>query len=409
MKTKDVRISELVPYEFNNRNHSEQQVERIARSIKEFGFNQPIVVDEDMAVLVGHGRLLAARSLGLEVAPVLVRPGLTEQQKRAYRILDNKLQNDSTWSFDNLELELGFLEDNGFELEPWGLDELRGLFDDEDPEVEEDDFEATEQPETYINLGDLVNLGEHRFLCGDSTSAEDVGRLLDGNRPVLMVTDPPYGVEYDPSWRNEAAAKGHISYGAVSLGDVANDNRVDWGETFRLIPAQAAYIWHAGRHASEVQRSLEDSGFSIIAQVIWAKPMFAIGRGDYHWQHEPCWYAVRSGANHNWQGSRSESTLWKIERGCKEKTGHGTEKPIECMARPIRNNSSKGQLVCDPFLGSGTTLIAADQLGRTCYGMEISPKYCQVIIERYKKHCEKVGKPFECKINGVEFNGPPGN
>lgn len=403
-----IKLSSLIPYEFNNRNHKEEQVDRIANSIKEFGFNQPIVIDESNIILIGHGRHLAALKLGLKEVPALQLKNLTEAQKKAYRILDNKLQNDSTWSFDNLELELGFLEDEGFNLEEWGLDELRGMFQEDEPEVTDDEFDPSEceNEETFIKLGDLIELGQHRLMCGDSTDAEQVSELLNDNTPILMVTDPPYGVEYDPNWRNEAAEQGLISYAASSVGKVENDERIDWREAYELFDAQVAYVWHAGRHAAEISQNLKNAGYDIISQIIWAKPMFAISRGDYHWQHEPCWYAVKKGKNHNWQGSRSESTLWKIERGCKEKTGHGTEKPIDCMAKPIMNNTSKGESVCDPFLGSGTTLIAADQLNRICYGMEISPKYCHVIIERYKKHCEKAKKPFICKINGQPYEVP---
>jgi len=406
MDIKYFKTSELKCYDFNNRNHSPEQVDRVAKSIKEFKFNQPIVIDESNVILVGHGRLLAAQKLGLKEVPVVQLKDLTETQKKAYRILDNKLQNDSTWSFDNLELELGFLEDEGFDLESWGLDELKGMFPEDEPEVTDDDFDPSdcENDKTFIKLGDLIELGEHRVLCGDSTNPNQVSELLNGEDPVLMVTDPPYGVNYNPSWRNELANQGILSKGNRQTGEVENDFELDWTEAYKLYSANVCYVWHDGRSSGDIALHLKNSGYEIISQIIWAKPMFALSRGDYHWQHETCLYGVKTGENHNWQGSRSESTLWKIERGCKDKTGHGTEKPIECMARPIRNNSETHDIICDPFLGSGTTLIAADQLNRICYGMEISPKYCQVIIERYKKHCEKNKKPFVCKVNGVEYN-----
>jgi DNA modification methylase len=389
-------ISKLKPYEFNNRSHPEEQVERIAHSIKEFGFNQPLVVDVQDNIIVGHGRFLAAKKLGLSHVPCLMIDELTDEQIRAYRIIDNKLQNDSSWLLNNLELELGWLEDNDFDLEKYGLDDLQDLFPEDEPEVEEDDFEAQEdESEPYIKLGDMIELGRHRVLCGDSCTDwfEDI-------EPVLMVTDPPYGVEYSADWRDEL-----LNESNRSIGKVSNDERVDWTEVYKAVNAQVAYVWHDGRNAAELSKNLQDSGYELVSQIIWAKPMFAISRGDYHWQHEPCWYAVKKGKNHNWQGSRSESTLWKIERGCKDKTGHSTEKPLECMAKPIKNNTKQGDIVADPFLGSGTTLIACEQLNRTCYGIELEPKYCQVIIERYKKHCEDKKKPFECKINGEAFDG----
>lgn len=397
MNIEQVDIKTVIPYEFNNRKHNETQVNRIANSIKEFGYNQPIVVDEDNIILVGHGRLHASLKLGLKQVPVLKKTGLTESQKKAYRILDNKLQNDSEWDFDNLTLELDFLEDNGFDLPSWGLDELR-LGDDEE-EVKEDDFEGCENEETFIKLGDLIELGRHRVLCGDSTNAEHVEELLNGAKPVLMVTDPPYGVEYDPSWRQEAG----VSNNAKKMGKVQNDHRTDWGDAYKNFNSQVAYVWHSGRYAKEFQISIEEAGFEIVAQIIWNKERFALGRGDYHWKHEPCWYAVKNGETHNWQGARDQSTVWDINSREDSGNGHGTQKPIECMARPIRNNSQKGDNICDPFLGSGTTLIACEQLNRTCYGIEIEPKYCHVIINRYYKYCKDNKKPFICKINGQDY------
>lgn len=399
------KITELIPYVANNRVHSDEQVTRIASSIKEFGFNQPIVIDEDSVVLVGHGRLLAAQKLGLDKVPVFVVRGLSEAKKKAYRILDNKLQNDSSWDYQNLELELAQLTELGFELEPWGLDTLIPA-NGEEPEVTEDAGPGEIPDEPYIKLGDVIELGAHRVMCGDSCSAEDVATLMDGKSAHLMVTDPPYGVEYDADWRNKALRSDGSAIGGRAIGKVSNDDRASWGPAYNNFNADVAYVWHAGRHAKEVQESLEEVGFVIRCQIIWAKNNFAIGRGDYHWKHEPCWYAVRDGKTGHYCGDRSQTTLWEIDKPQKSETGHSTQKPIECMAKPIRNNSVSGDAVTDPFLGSGTTLIAADQLGRICYGMEISPAYCQVILERYQKHCATVGKPFVCKINGEPFIKP---
>jgi len=197
-----------------------------------------------------------------------------------------------------------------------------------------------------------------------------------------MVTDPPYGVEYDPTWRDDAAAKGLITPANRRRGQVKNDGRVDWAEAWALFPGAVVYCWHAGRHASTVQASLESAGFEIRAQIIWAKDRMAISRGHYHWQHEPCWYAVRRGQSAEWIGDRSQTTLWKIgvlDVGDTDTKAHGTQKPLECMARPIRNH--KGD-VYDPFLGSGTTMVAAERERRICYGMEIDPAYVAVILER---------------------------
>jgi DNA modification methylase len=234
--------------------------------------------------------------------------------------------------------------------------------------------------------GDLWVMGSHRVLCGDATSSEAVARLLNGAAAALMVTDPPYGVEYDPAWRERAGLGRQRQSGAV-----ANDDRIDWTAAYRLFEGNAAYVWHAGVHASEVAAGLEAAGFRIRAQIIWAKQHFALGRGDYHWQHEPCWYAVREGRPSGWSGDRTQSTLWEVPNlnpfgGSSEgATGHGTQKPVELMRRSILNNSLRGDIVYDPFLGSGTTLMAAQSTGRTCYGLDIDPLYVDVIVRRWQQ------------------------
>jgi DNA modification methylase len=250
-----------------------------------------------------------------------------------------------------------------------------------------DEFDtAPQEGPTRTRLGDLWQLGGHRLLVDDCTVAENVSRLMGGQRAEMMVTDPPYGVEYAPAWRDEVLGEANRA-----TGEVANDNRADWRVAWELFAGDVAYCWHADRRASEVQASLEGAGFEIRCQIIWAKQHFVISRGHYHWQHEPCWYAVRKGASAGWGGDRSQTTLWQINNGLsqqggrpadEEVTGHGTQKPIECMARPIRNHDAA--LIYDPFLGSGTTLIACERLGRKCYGCELEPKYADVILRRWE-------------------------
>jgi len=232
--------------------------------------------------------------------------------------------------------------------------------------------------------GDIWCLGEHRIACGDSTDSERVAALLSSAQPILMVTDPPYGVKYDPTWRHRSGVNK-----SSRIGKVQNDERADWSETWRLFPGTIAYVWHGALHSSTVARSLEEQGFHIRAQIIWAKERLVIGRGDYHWQHEPCWYAVR--AKGNWTGDRKQTTLWTIPSGGQDTdTVHGTQKPVECMRRPILNNTDFGQAIYDPFLGSGTTLIAAETAGRACLAMEIDPRYIDVAVRRWQAFTGKI-------------------
>ena len=239
-------------------------------------------------------------------------------------------------------------------------------------------------------MGKLVLKSRHRVLCGDSTKPEDVERLMGGAVPFIMVTDPPYGVEYDPDWRLEAGI--NKPWQTLASGKVSNDDIVDWTEAYKLFPGHVAYVWHAGRFAADLVGNLKTAGLEIRTQIIWAKPSLVMGRGHYHWQHEPCWYAVRKGGSAKWCGDRKQSTVWDIQNMHRTqgnvddgKTIHSTQKPVECMARPIRNHGGPDDDVYDPFLGSGTTLIAAEQLNRRCFGMEISPAYCDVIITRFER------------------------
>lgn len=238
---------------------------------------------------------------------------------------------------------------------------------------------------TVAQPGDVWELGAHRLACGDCTDAALVKALLAGQAPQLMVTDPPYGVEYDPEWRHRLGVNK-----SDRRGRVQNDERADWTEAWKLFPGEIAYVWHGALQAGTVAKSLENAGFGIRAQIIWAKERLVMSRGDYHWQHEPAWYAVRTKGN--WTGDRKQTTLWSIPTGKQDaETIHATQKPVECMRRPILNNSSPGQLVYEPFSGSGTTLIAAQTTGRVCLGTEIDPSYVDVAIRRWQAF---TGKPL---------------
>ncbi|EAQ47262.1 DNA methylase N-4/N-6 [Roseobacter sp. MED193] len=389
MDVVDLPLEQIIPYARNPRNNAEA-IATVAASIQEFGWRQPIVVDEAMVVLAGHTRLEAARKLGFKTAPVHIATGLTANQARAFRIMDNRSGENAEWDEGLLNLELADLLDAEFDLGLTGFSEdelnalMSGLKDDGGPQEGEDDVPET--PEDPVSRpGDLWVLGKHRLLCGDATVATDVGRVLDGVTPLLMVTDPPYGVEYDPSWRNDTGAAK-----TKRTGKVLNDDRADWREAWALFPGDVAYVWHGALHATTVADSLEVSGFNIRSQIIWAKDRLILSRGDYHWQHEPCLYAVKKTGKGHWAGDRKQTTLWQIANKDQDAdTVHGTQKPVECMRRPILNNSSPGQAVYEPFMGSGTTLIAAATTGRVCYGIELNPAYVDVAVARWQKFTGK--------------------
>lgn len=401
MKITEFQIEKIIPYAGNPRKNA-AAVDKVAASIKEYGWRQPIVVDGEMVIIAGHTRYLAAQKLGLKKVPVHVAADLDPLKVKAYRLADNRTHEEAEWDSEALALELKMLLSDDYDLSLMGFDddELSQLFKEAVADGVDDDI--PEPPATPVSvLGDVWMMGGHRVRCGDSTSADDVTALLNGVTPHLMVTDPPYGVEYDANWRNEADRKNGKPYGARAIGKVENDDRADWSEAWALFPGAVAYVWHAYINAHAAADSLIACGFDLRAQIIWAKSNFAIGRGHYHPKHESCWYAVRKGKTGHWCGDRKQTTVWDIAKPQKSETGHSTQKPVECMKRPIENNSSPGQAVYDPFLGSGTTVIAAEIAGRVCYGMELSPAYVDAIVGRWQQHTGKeavhadTGKTFD--------------
>lgn len=380
---KSVPVADLIPYARNARTHSDAQVAQIAASIREFGWTNPILIDGERGIIAGHGRVMAARKLGMDSVPCIELAHLTDTQRKAYILADNQLAINAGWDNDLLSLELGELQDLGFDLDltGFGEDVIAGLLAEKTAALTDPDDVPEVQEQVITQLGDVWILGRHRLVCGDSTDALIVEKALNGVTPHLMVTDPPYGVEYDASWR--VGALGNSKQGTAS-GVVLNDDKADWRDAWALFPGDVAYVWHAGLYAGTVADSLAARGFQLRSQIIWAKSNFAIGRGDYHWHHEPCWYAVRNGATGHYCGDRKQSTLWQIAKPAKSETGHSTQKPVECMLRPIENNSSPGQAVYEPFSGSGTTLIACEQSGRACHAIELNPAYVDVAIRRWQ-------------------------
>lgn len=377
-------IADLNGYDRNARTHSDEQIADVAASIKEFGWTMPVLIDERGMILAGHGRVLAARSLGMVEVPTITAKGWSEDQKRAYVLADNQLALSAGWDMDLLREQLSGLNGSGFDLALTGFSagSLKILLAPQGGDIDPDDVPEIEG-DPISALGDVWILGDHRIVCGDSCDAETVAMVLNGAKPHLMVTDPPYGVEYDPDWRNRADRANGKPYGGRAIGVVQNDSKADWREAWALFPGDVAYVWHAGLFAGVVADSLQANGFKMRSQIIWAKSNFAIGRGDYHWHHEPCWYAVKENAKGHYSGDRKQTTLWQIPKPQKSETGHSTQKPVECMKRPIENNSKPGDAVYEPFSGSSTTIIAAEMTGRRCFAVELNPLYIDMAVSRW--------------------------
>tara|TARA_Y100001963_G_scaffold63556_1_gene88543 strand:+ start:69 stop:1361 length:1293 start_codon:yes stop_codon:yes gene_type:complete len=402
IKIEQRKIAELIPFARNSRTHSEEQIAQIAASIREFGWTNPILVDEENTIVAGHGRLSAANRLGMAEVPVITLNGLTAAQKRALVIADNKLALNAGWDMELLSSEIEGLKDEDFDLSLLGFneDELAALLAEKtEGLVDEDDIPEVPADPVSV-LGDVWIMGKHRIVCGDSTDADCVAKCLNGVEPHLMVTDPPYGVEYDADWRNKAKRPDGSAYGASALGKVENDGEADWSEAWALFPGDVAYVWHAGNMAHTVAESLVANGLNIRAQIIWNKSSMVISRGDYHPKHEPCWYAVRKNRKGHYVGGRKQTTVWDIAKPQKSETGHSTQKPVECMKRPIENNSSPGQAVYEPFSGSGTTIIAGEMTGRSIHAIELNPAYVDVAVKRWQEFTgqeathEATGKTF---------------
>lgn len=380
-------LDRLKPFAKNARVHGAGQVAKIAASMAEFGWTVPCLVGDDGELIAGHGRVLAARQLGLTEVPVIVVGHLTHAQRRAYRIADNRLTELGEWNDALLSDELKGLVEDEFDVSVIGFDEaeLNALIDGDDVAARQGEDEIPDTSEDPVTQrGDLWILGNHRLLCGDATVAPDVERLLGTVKPLLMVTDPPYGVQYDAGWRKKAGLGTKRT-----VGDVLNDDRADWREAWALYSGDVAYVWHDALRAAVIARSLEAVGFKLRNHIVWAKEKLVPNRGHYHWQHETCWYAVRKNCESHWAGNRKQSTLWQIARPGRTSNedvmvAHGTQKPVECMRRGILNNSRAGQAVYDPFMGSGTTLIAAETTGRVCLGIELNPVYVDVAVERWQ-------------------------
>ncbi len=390
-----VPLTKLTPLEDNPRTHTTRGIDFIAASLDRVGAARSGVIDEERVILAGNGMREAAVQAGYRDAivvsvdgtrPVFVqRANLSPPQKTRVIIDDNRASELSGW---NARL-LDYAEQDPSIKREWTAPEWRAAVGPGPITEGRTDPDATvaHRPTTIVR-GDQFRLGAHHLRCGDSTDSADVQALLGDRKPCLMATDPPYGVNYDPSWR--AGVDGGKKHAA---GRVANDDRIDWTAAFQLFPGDVAYCWHAGLHGKVVATALRTAGLEVRSQIIWCKQHFVFSRADYHWQHEVCWYAVRTGRSSRWKGDRAQTTVWSVPNNnpfggdataANAPTGHATQKPVALFETPLLNHTESGEAVYDPFAGSGTAVIAAERLGRTCYAMEILPMHVQSIIDRWE-------------------------
>ena len=374
-----VPIQKLVPYINNARTHSPEQIGKLRASLREFGFINPVIIDRDYGVIAGHGRILAAKEEGIKEVPCVFADHLTEAQKKAYIIADNRMAMDAGWDEELLRVEIESLQGMDFDPLLTGFDEkeLAALFDD-GAEAKDDDFDVDEELEkpVFSKTGDVWTLGRHRLVCGDSTKAETYETLMQGKKANLVVTDPPYNVNYEGS-----------------AGKIKNDNMaaekfyqflLDAFTNMEKVMAEDAsiYVFHADTEGLNFRRAFTDAGFYLSGCCIWKKPSLVLGRSPYQWQHEPVLYGWKKNGKHQWYSDRKQTTIWEFEKPRKN-ADHPTMKPIPLLAYPIINSSMSNTLILDPFGGSGSTLIACEQTDRSCCTIELDEKYCDVIVKRY--------------------------
>jgi site-specific DNA-methyltransferase (adenine-specific) len=394
-------VADLIPYAANSRTHSDAQVAQIAASIKEFGWTNPILIDGDNTIIAGHGRLLAARKLGMEEVPAIILDHLTKAQQRALVIADNQLALNAGWDMNMLKAEIEDLNLENFNLELLGFDEkfLDGLLEPEPTAGLTDEDAVPEVPETPKTvLGDVWVLGNHRLMCGDSTSIDALEKLTEGNLVDMWLTDPPYNVAY------EGGTKEKLTIQNDSMGD--DDFRQFLRDSYTaadsvMKPGAVFYIWHADLEGYNFRGAAKDTGWQVRQCLIWKKSSLVMGRQDYHWMHEPCLYGWKEGAAHLWAADRKQTTILEFDKPSRNGE-HPTMKPVELFEYQMLNNTKGADMVLDSFGGSGTTIIAAEKHGRYGRLMELDPKYCDVIIKRWQ---DFTGKEAVHAETGETFNG----
>ena len=377
-----VPISKLVPYVNNARTHSPEQVMKLRSSLREFGFINPIIIDRDYGIIAGHGRLLAAKEEGITEVPCVFVDYLTEAQKKAYILADNRMAMDAGWDEELLRVEIEALQGEAFDVSLTGFDEkeLADLFKDgSDSDAEDDDYDlsAALEKAAFVERGDLWTVGRHRLMCGDATSAEDVATLMDGRKANLILTDPPYGVSFKSSSgltiQNDSMKDEEFYHFLLA----SFKNMAD-----HLEKGGAAYVFHADTEGLNFRRAFIDAGFHLAGCCIWVKDSLVLGRSDYQWQHEPVLYGFMQNGKHPWYSDRKQTTIWNFAKP-KRNANHPTSKPLDLLGYPIGNSTQENAIVIDTFGGSGSTLLACEQMNRTCCTMELDEKYASVILRRY--------------------------
>lgn len=376
-----VSISKLVPYVNNARTHSPEQINKLRASLREFGFINPVIIDREFGIIAGHGRVMAAREEGIAEVPCVFVDHLTEAQKKAYILADNRMAMDAGWDEELLRVEIEALRGADFDVGLTGFDdkEIADLFKTDSGKVEDDDFDLTAALEkaSFVEEGDVWVVGKHRLICGDATNPDHVAKLMDGKRANLILTDPPYGVSFksksgltikNDSMKNEEFYE-FLKSAFVNMAA-------------HLEPGGSAYVFHADTEGLNFRQAFIDAGFHLAGCCIWVKDSLVLGRSDYQWQHEPVLYGFLKNGKHTWYSDRKQTTIWNFKKP-KRNENHPTSKPLDLLSYPLGNSSQENAIVVDTFGGSGSTLMACEAMNRICYTMELDPKYASVILRRY--------------------------
>ncbi len=393
-----VDINKLVPYARNARTHSKEQILQLRASLREFGFVNPVIVDKDYNIIAGHGRVLAAKAENMTEIPCVFAEHLTQAQKKAYIIADNRLALNAGWDKDLLALEFADLKELDFDMTLTGFDasEIETLCSDTDGDVQDDDFDLTAALEeaAFVLPGDVWTVGRHRLICGDATDGDTVKRLMDGRKANLVLTDPPYNVNFKGSSglkikNDDMKAEPFFHFLLSAFQNFADS----------LEAGGSAYIFHADTEGENFRRAFREAGFHLSGTCIWAKDSFVMGRSPYQWQHEPILYGWLKTGTHKWYAGRAEATVWNFAKP-KRNADHPTSKPLDLLAYPIRNSSQPNGIVLDTFGGSGSTLIACEQSDRICHMLELDEKYASVILRRYAEFKQNNGVDILCERGG---------